>query len=506
MNLQTRPALLGIFLQPKQIRLIQNGTVSDFLLQKFASKIEDIFGEMKVFSNYPIPGIPNLSYMGDLEEKDFLFLLSEKLPPSDIEDEDIDEVYFAYLTGISPLLSKELTLELENRHTKYLSQYSFSENLPPGIIPYFISREFVNSIPQDTKMGIHDFLLKNINQYDTEIFYKSPDLRQFRLDFHLSDKRSVSLVNSILQTAGDIEYKEIHPILLKHPQAIRPAPSYLEVEIYRGCEYNCIFCPREISIDKSEKSKMEVSTYVHLLRDFEEKFPFPLTICLGGLGEPLLHPHLNEILDISMQFPTLEKIYIETALYPKIDSLIDYISKLDSTQIAKIHLIVNLSTLNDSTYKDLYGTKNNIQSILDKIEILEKKLTTKNIYIQMIKMQEVESEIDLFFHKWEEKGMGIILQKYNSFAGKLKERRVSDLTPIQREFCWHLARDFYVQWNGDVSICKQEPSSSVGNILTESIESIWHKGSIHFQNSILGHHGEIPAPCLECDEWYTFNG
>jgi spiro-SPASM protein len=505
MNLQTRPALLGIYLQPKQIELIQNESVSDFLLQKFASKIKDIFGEIKVFSNFPIQVIPNLSYMGELDEKDFLFLLAEKLPPSEIEDEDIDEVYFAYLTGISPLLSKELTIELENRHTRFLSQYSYSENLPSGIIPYFISREFVNSIPQDTKMGIHDFLLKNINNYDTEIFYKSPDLRQFRLDFSLSDKRSIHLVNSIIQIAGDVEYQEIQSLLLNNPKAIRPAPSYLEVEIYRGCEYNCIFCPREFSVDKSQNLQMEVSTYTHLLRDFEVQFPFSLTICLGGLGEPLLHPHLNEILDISLRFPYLEKIYIETALYPNIESLLDYISKLDSALVAKLNFIINLSTLNDNTYKSIYQTNNSIQSILDKIEILTKKISTKNIHIQMIKMQEIESEIDLFFQKWEEKGFGIILQKYNSYAGKLKERRVSDLTPIQRDFCWHLARDFYVQWNGDISICKQEPSESIGNILSEDIASIWNRGSAHFQNSMQGNHASIPAPCLQCDEWYTFN-
>jgi radical SAM protein with 4Fe4S-binding SPASM domain len=82
---------------------------------------------------------------------------------------------------------------------------------------------------------------------------------------------------------------------------------------------------------------------------------------------------------------------------------------------------------------------------------------------------------------------------------------VSDLTPIQREFCWHLARDLYVQVNGDVLICKQLDGDPIGNILKDDLGSIWNKGLESFSLSLNGEHQKISAPCLSCDEWYTFN-
>ena len=67
------------------------------------------------------------------------------------------------------MFSLDLTRELESRHTRYLAQYSYSENLPKGIVPYFLSREFVNSIPDNVPTTAHDYLIKNLNNYDTEI-------------------------------------------------------------------------------------------------------------------------------------------------------------------------------------------------------------------------------------------------------------------------------------------------------------------------------------------------
>jgi radical SAM protein with 4Fe4S-binding SPASM domain len=91
----------------------------------------------------------------------------------------------------------------------------------------------------------------------------------------------------------------------------------------------------------------------------------------------------------------------------------------------------------------------------------------------------------------------------------LEEKRVSDLTPLKREFCWHLARDLYIHANGDVAVCKQVVNDpkirSLGNIKTQTFEDIWNKSQSIFQESILGNHHKTGLPCLQCDEWYTFN-
>lgn len=113
--------------------------------------------------------------------------------------------------------------------------------------------------------------------------------------------------------------------------------------------------------------------------------------------------------------------------------------------------------------------------------------------------------MEVWVDETEKQGYGIILQKYNRYAGLMPEKRVTDLTPIQREFCWHLNRDLYVNSDGTVSVCKQTPGRELGNLHKESLMQIWQKGLSSFADSLNGKHETTGAPCLNCDEWYTFN-
>ena len=136
---------VAVFLTEFQKGIIENENNS--LINLFFKKVNEVFGAVKIYSNYRIPNRENLEFISEETELKFLFAVTDKLPPSQSDDKDFDEVFFAYFSGIAPLLSLDLTNDLLNRHQKYLAQYSYSENLPKGIVPYFISREFVNSLP-----------------------------------------------------------------------------------------------------------------------------------------------------------------------------------------------------------------------------------------------------------------------------------------------------------------------------------------------------------------------
>lgn len=178
------------------------------------------------------------------KEHEFLLKLGQLLPESKFKDPDWDEVCFLYFTGISPLLDAHLTEKAWNRHKNFFSQYSYSENLPQGLTPTIITREFLTSLPDTLATDVHSFFLKNINQYDVDIFFQAPDLRQLRLDFRLASYRSLTLIQGLL-SLGEISYENLLPKLKENPKLFRSAPSYLEWEIYKGCELKCTFCPRE---------------------------------------------------------------------------------------------------------------------------------------------------------------------------------------------------------------------------------------------------------------------
>ncbi|TGL65310.1 spiro-SPASM protein [Leptospira jelokensis] len=507
------PSFAVVYLDNQSLNFLEsNFEIS--LLESFVKKLHKVFPKLNIHMNvsnsieFQFNGTEVSKffelYQSIPSEIEFIKQIGSKLPESIFKDPEWDEVCFLYFTGISPLLDPTLTEKIWNRHKNFFCQYSYSENLPPGLIPTVISREFLSSLPDTLTTDIHSFFLKNINQCDVDIFFQSPDLRQLRLDFRYNATRSKVLIKGLLAISEEIPYQNLQNILKENPILYRSSPSYLEWEIYKGCELSCVFCPREF-IDKSnDGTAISLTSVSNITKQLEQGLTSPITISLSGNGEPLLHPEFPLIVKEILKLSSLEELIIETALYKNVDVLVSLIQELDQKHKEKLCIIANVSTLKEDTYKSLYG-KNVLTKVLETIDSLSKILPQNSLYVQMIKMKEVEEEIDPYFTNFEKKGINVILQKYNRFAEKLPERRVSDLTPIHRDFCWHLTRDIYLNANGDVSICKQNQTKIIGNLETDGFESVWQSGLIFFQDSFNGNHDKIPAPCLNCDEWYTFN-
>ncbi|MDV6237225.1 spiro-SPASM protein [Leptospira ellisii] len=508
----------AVFLDSATEKLLRSlsSVENERILRLSLSRISEILpGSEVVFNVWPFPQDPktynflNIQIMeipgeNNAEESDFLREVASSLPPSRTGDADWDDASFFYFTGLFPCLDPALSRELYERHDRYLSQYSYSENLPVGIVPYILSREFVNALPKELKTSAHDYLLKNINHYDVEIFYHAPDLRQYRLDFSVRNRRSLNLIAGFLNSKEDWNYSEIRPWIEDKPEVFRTGPSYLELEIYRGCELGCTFCPRQYGGKEKDGNRIEVPLLEKLLAQREQSFSDEYTVCFGGLGEPLLHPDFVPLLSTSLKFPMLQELIVETALYPDAEPVLKFLETLSAEDKERITWIVNLTTLDPERYGSLYG-KRELQKVLTNIEKLQNVFPKNRIYLQFLKIEETEDEVETWVDETEKRGFGVVLQKYNRFAGLMPEKRTSDLTPIQREFCWHLDRDLYVNSDGTVSVCRQVPGRELGNLHKENLIDIWRKGLPAFSRSLNGEHESTGAPCLSCDEWYTFN-
>ncbi|MEI1276880.1 spiro-SPASM protein [Leptospira venezuelensis] len=486
----------------------------EFTLKKLSSVLKGI----PVYSNRKLgSGEESKKIINQLGYSDFIMIQSnteagffseicDSLPSSRTGDAEWDETCFLVFDGFAPILDPNLTQELILRHEKYLAQYSYSENLPAGIVPRILSREFVRSLPAGYTGGTQDFLAKNINQFDTEIFYTSPDLRQWRLDFSANNPRSFRLLSSFLKEKENWKYDEIQSFLISRPEIFRSAPSYYEVELYRGCEYECNFCPRQNLKPEEDNLALDPQVLDKLLSQAEDQ-GLPYSVCFGGLGEPTLHPKFPELVQKTLASFNLKELFIESALYGDLSGFIKLLSSLKEEEKKKVSLIVNLTTRDKKSYSRLYG-KDNLDQVLQNLAAVSNVLPKSSIHLQFLKIQEVDAELDSWYEQAQKEGYEIILQKYNSYSDTLPQRRASDLTPLGRDFCWHISRDIYLNATGEVSICKQTPGSkkhSLGNLNQDSLEQIWAKGNPFFTSSAKGAHESIPAPCLSCDEWYTFN-
>ncbi|TGM97931.1 spiro-SPASM protein [Leptospira yasudae] len=505
----------AVFFNPETFDLLRSLSAHERenLLRLSLDKLASVLPNSAVFFNsWPFPETKskfnslNIQILEESSEIVFLKKVAAALPDSRTGDPDWDDASFFYFTGLFPCLDTNLSREIYERHDRYLSQYSYSENLPAGIVPTIVSREFTNGIPDATKTAAQEYLAKNINHYDVEIFYHAPDLRQYRLDFSLKNRRSLNLVRGFLKAKEEWSYSEIQPWIQEHPEVFRTGPSYLELEVYRGCELSCTFCPRQFGSNDQDGTFLSPSFLENLVKQQEESFSNEYSVCFGGLGEPLLHPEFPKLISavIGASSHLLQELIVETALYTDFENTFNFLNTLAPEQKEKITWIVNLTTKNADKYERLYGKKS-LNKVLSNLDKLESVFPKNRIYLQFLKIQEAEEEVEIWVDETEKRGYGVVLQKYNRYAGLMPEKRVTDLTPIQREFCWHLNRDLYVNSQGTVSVCKQIPAKELGNLHKENLMQIWQKGLPSFAKSLNGNHETTGAPCLSCDEWYTFN-
>ena len=433
---------------------------------------------------------------------------------------DKSVVHIAIANGIYPLLDLHVTRKLFGIHTEYRADISYAENLPPGMALNYVSRDLLESLDimeakdDDLVTGIRSFVEKNINQFHAEVHYEEPDLRLLRLDFSLASKRSVVKTAAFLAKlnavpgSGAIEnpYAHLQPLLQLTPELLHTFPSYIEIELSSTAGAKNYFSP--LSVIEQPAARLSRSHF-EKIREYIATGLGDTSVSLGGLGEPLEHPEAVDYLRELLADQNIHYVFVETN-----GLLLEKLRPLASHEfVAKLRVIVLLNSL--ERYEEFSGApKASLALVQNSIRNLAADLTTtgKNsaeiLYLQALKVEENETEIDALYALAEDLGASFLLQKYNRYAGLLSERRVSDMTPLERYSCWHLRRDLFVRANGDVALCKQtidtNKPTARGNLATDSLSDMWALQRGDFISNYLG---KYPAhlPCMGCDEYFTFN-
>lgn len=404
------------------------------------------------------------------------------------------------IQGESPFFDPSVADAMMRLHLEQHAEFTYSENLPTGLTCEIIAKELIASIPDFDKetLPISQVVKANINQFDVELYYREPDIRDKRLSFLLSSPRDKRIMENLHRIAGAIPpYESLRELIDRHPEALFIGPSYLEIELTGACDCNCVYCYRTYL--SRTHGAMEFSLIERLIEQMRE-FCLPYTVCFGGSGEPLMHPRFYEMTALVRREPLVERVIIETNGIAAGDNYRAFLLEPGAPVIT----IVNLSARDAETYRAIHGADcydtvhGNILALAETVP--------ERVYVQIMKINETESFLDAFYDYWETHKVPIILQKQNTYIGRIPDRRYSDLSPIERIPCWHLQRDLYIASDGSVGFCKQDidASHSIGNISSESLSAIWHKQREHFLRDYRREYPSAPN-CAACDEWYTFN-
>lgn len=419
----------------------------------------------------------------------------------------------AVINGDSPFFDTEIFREMGEIHTKYLAEFTFSENLPEGFACEIISGELMNQIPdiKEKTLPLGKVIRANINRFDVELFYKEPDIRSKRISFRLNNPRDRKIMVNLYNLKKNIpSYSEIKELIESTPETLFIGPSYLELEITGKCSLDCLFCYRK-TLASGEHGNMRAETLQKILHGMSD-FALPYTVCFSGSGEPMEHPEFYSFMESCVKESMVEQVIIETNGILADANFKNFMSKPENS---KIKVIINNNGLDAASYLRFHKT-DAFNKVLKNIRSLrEMNSDQERVYIQIMKINEtdeigkeneIKSYLDKYYDFWEGEKIPIILQKQNTYFGRIPDRRYSDLSPVKRIPCWHLQRDLYVLSDGTVAFCKQDidGENSYGNINNESLAEIWNRQKNSFLNNYKGNFPDNPK-CQDCDEWYTFN-
>ena len=360
-----------------------------------------------------------------------------------------------------------------------------------------------------------------------------------------NQEKSVKHYHQVLKNRSKINFeidKENNPKL-------QPATSQFFLELTNKCNFHCEFCPSDSQTRLH--GYMELSLVKKIFDEISQK-KIVTIVNLHLMGEPTLHPKLNEILAYakSKNVEVCLTTNGSTLVKKKVPKLLDSISG---------SVIASLMTPTEESYKirgdvglswDRYvdNFKLLIREHLKKI-LKEDKLQYEIVFRVMVsnkdqkgtaKVLESPKGIQENYNEWSnftenaEKKLGLkpfARQKIDSdktfsiLKGGLREvsfylqknikiqfwsaftfanTRVNDeykLVPDKKtQFCSHPFTDFGVLWNGDVSLCclDYDATLKVGNVKNHSVEDVMKNvDSKKLRASMYGLEKLHPT-CIKC--------
>lgn len=408
-----------------------------------------------------------------------------------------------YLQGDAPLTDPGLSRKMLESHEKYFAHYSFAEGYPAGLCPEILNPSILTTLASmagDSPLDrgcVFSVISRDMNNFDLETLIAPKDMRLLRISLTGDNWRNFSLLKTIMEKGGKDE-KSVLAIIEEQPEILRTFPAYGEFQITNGEIQRPFYLP-EFPGNTLENGEMKFLSPedFSLMMGRLGRFAREGTVNLGFRGEPSLHPRTLELIAAVLEHPGFS-VLLETSGLGWKEQTLSVIAKLD---VSRIDWIVELDSLDPETYRRVRG-----EGFREAMETTGALFAAfpDHVWVQAVRMEETEAQMEAFYRHWSEKTKNFIIQKYDDFCGRLPRRKVVDLSPLKRFPCWHLKRDLPVLLDGTVLLCREELEDPriLGNLLKEEPEAIWERGdALHREQT----RDLYPGICGDCDEYYTFN-
>ncbi|HPO49299.1 MAG TPA: spiro-SPASM protein [Spirochaetota bacterium] len=381
------------------------------------------------------------------------------------------------------------------RHEKYVSDYTYAIGYPEGLSPVILRGNIIKELKklvENDDVVKKDYLFyalsKDINSFDIETFLSDYDLRIHRIKFGLSDAGEEVLTTKLFDIfKNNFTVDSLTEYLNNNLDKIYTVPYMLNIEITNYSTVKSAYLPEPKSNDKN----FDFNLFKKTVTDFK-KINDKFYLLLGGKGDPVLHENFYEILDF-LNVNSIETV-IETY---GIDFDFEKLKSIDNFQNEKFSFVLKF----DSYYEETYN-KINLGGDFNRLQNAYKTLKENNfkVYKQIVRTIENEEEIEKYIKNKESDDL--IIRKYSTFCSKLEDKKVVDLSPLERIPCFHLRREIFINSSGEVCFCSYNYEKIIGDLKSETSSQIVEKMKKLYEKNALGQYEDR---CKNCDDYYIFN-
>lgn len=162
--------------------------------------------------------------------------------------------------------------------------------------------------------------------------------------------------------------------------------KYIFIELTNHCNFNCTFCPEGVM--SRRKEFMEKELVFRLIDEISAKKLTDEPLQLHLMGEPLLYPHLFEVIDHLHEKKLSVRLFTNGALLNERNRERIYAAEVEE-------LVIGVHTFSEVLYRDFKTKKFNYESYMNRIkETIEDKFRTHSgmrIYLQYLNTKHFNS-------------------------------------------------------------------------------------------------------------------
>jgi radical SAM protein with 4Fe4S-binding SPASM domain len=278
----------------------------------------------------------------------------------------------------------------------------------------------------------------------------------------------------------------------RHQTVLSGGPIEITIESTSKCNLSCPMCPRHVYTFDNES--MDLDLYRSIVEQCKGHVEF---IWPYGIGEPLMHPSIFEMIRITRDAGIRTGLSTNATLLDaaRADQLLD--AGLD-------YLILAFDGATPETYEKYRlgatfdATRENI------LQVLERKRSRRSnvhVVLQMVLLKDNVKEVDAYRRLWSLPGVDEI--RFNRDEIRLEGSRIPDggLSGERHNPCYLLWRGpLYVRYDGLVyPCCYMYDSPPVGDLKTQTLMEVWNSnGMVKLREAHLKRDFREYSTCRTC--------